>query len=164
MGENLLKGDILRRLQRRDNTEPLTFLVGLPEESDYRDEGILQFLDNRVDSKTGTVYVRGEVANEGQTLLPGMFVRVRVPTGIRKNAVLIPEKAIQADLGGKYVLVVGENNILQRRDVLPGAVVGKLRIINEGLDGSETFITGGLTMARPGMPIEPTTSDEAPKQ
>jgi RND family efflux transporter MFP subunit len=164
MGEHLLKGDMLQRLQGSDKTEPLKFRVGLPNDDSFPHEGTIQFLDNTVDPMTGTVYVRGEVANEAKTLLPGMFVRVQVPTGVRKNAVLIPEKAIQSDLGGKYVLVVGEKNILQRRDVVPGAVMGKLRIINEGLDGSETFITGGLTMARPGMPITPPTGDETPKQ
>lgn len=164
LGEHLLQGDLLQRLQGGDKVEPLRFAVGLPDEKDYPNEGAIQYLDNTVDPMTGTVYVRGELANEGKTLLPGMFVRVRVPTAVRKNAVLIPEKAIQADLGGKYVLlVVGEKNILQRRDVVTGAVVGTLRVINEGLDGSETFIIGGMAMARPGMPITPDTGEEQPK-
>lgn len=162
IGEHLLKGDLLQRLHGGADVEPLQLFVGLPDESDYPHEGIIRFLDNTVDPKTGTVYVRGELANASEALLPGMFVRVRVPTEVRKNAVLIPELAISTDLGGKYVLVVGENNILQRCDIKPGATIGKLRVINEGLKGDEMFIVGGFAMARPGMPITPMTGDGPP--
>jgi hypothetical protein len=65
-------------------------------------------------------------------------------------------------LGGKYLLVVGEGNMLQRRDVKLGVTIGELRVVNEGLDGSEMFIVGGFHMARPGMPIVPLTGDGPP--
>jgi RND family efflux transporter MFP subunit len=162
LGEHLLKGETLRRLQGGTDVEPLRFAVGLPNENTYPNEGVINYLDNTVDPMTGTVYVRGEVANEALNLLPGMFVRVRVPTGVRKNAVLIPELAISTDLGGKYLLVVGEGNILQRRDIKPGATVGKLRVVNEGLTGDEMFIVGGFAMSRPGAPIVPITGDGPP--
>lgn len=155
ISENFLEGDLLRRLRGGDDAEPLKFAVGLPEQNDFPYEGIINFLDNTVDTRTGTVYVRGELPNESQELLPGMFVRVQVPVAERKDAVLIPEKAISTDLGGKYVLVVGENNILQRRDLKPGASIGDMRVVNEGLDGSEMFIVGNFHIARPGMPITP---------
>jgi RND family efflux transporter MFP subunit len=162
IGEELLKGDLLRRLHGGGDAEPLRFAAGLPNANDSPNEGVINYLDNTVDPMTGTVYVRGELANESLDFLPGMFVRVRVPTAVRKNAVLIPELAISTDLGGKYVLVVGEGNILQRRDIKPGATVGKLRVVNEGLTGDEMFLVGGFAMARPGMPIVPMTGDGPP--
>jgi len=162
MSEHFLGGDLLRRLQGGRDVEPLQFSVGLPEETNYSNQGLLNFLDNTVDPKTGTVYVRGEVSNDSESLLPGMFVRVRVPTGVRRNAVLIPDKAISTDLGGKFLLVVGEGNVLQRRDIKLGTTLGPLRVVTEGLDGSETFIVGGFHLARPGMPITPMSADGPP--
>lgn len=162
IGESLLKGDLLRRLQGGPEVEPLMFAVGLPSQDDYPYTGVINYLDNTIDPQTGTVYVRGELPNTELDLLPGMFVRVRVPTAVHKDAVLIPEKAISTDLGGKYLLVVGEGNVLQRRDVTLGATIGPLRVVNAGLDGSEMFIVGGFAMARPGMPIVPMTGDGPP--
>jgi RND family efflux transporter MFP subunit len=162
MGEHLLGGDLLRRLQGGPDGDPLRFSVGLAEETDYSSEGFLDFLDNTVDPATGTVYVRGQVPNDSQVLLPGMFVRVRVPTAVRKDAVLIPEKAISTDLGGKYLLVVGEGNVLQRRDIKLGSTVGQLRVVTDGLDGTETFIVSGFHLARPSMPITPVPAGAGP--
>ena len=162
IGEQMLKGDLLRRLQGGADVEPLRFAVGLPNANEYPREGVINYLDNTVDPMTGTVYVRGELANEALDFLPGMFVRVRVPTAVRKNAVLIPEKAVSTDLGGKYLLVVGEGNVLHRRDVKLGASMGPLRVVTEGLDGSELFLVGGFAMARPGMPVIPMTGDGPP--
>ena len=162
MSEHLLSGDLPAKMRGGKEVEPLQFQVGLPNEEKMTNSGILNLVDNTVDPKTGTVYVRGELPNDDETLLPGMFVRVQVPTQVRKNAVLIPEMAIMTDLGGKYVLKVGENNILQRCDVTPGATIGKLRVINEGLKGDELYIVGGFAMARPKMPITPITGDSPP--
>lgn len=159
VGEQLLEGGFLQQLQGNSSVKPLTFLVGLPNQDEFPYEGVLHFLDNTVDPQTGTVYVRGEIPNESGLLLPGMFVRVRLPMAERKNAVLVPEKAVSSDLGGKYLLIVGQGNVLQRRDVKLGTTIGELRVITEGLDGSETFIVGGFHMARPGMPITPLTAE-----
>ncbi|HOM77398.1 MAG TPA: efflux RND transporter periplasmic adaptor subunit [Anaerohalosphaeraceae bacterium] len=160
MGEHLLKGGLLQRLQ--GGGQPLAMLVGLPDEKGYPHEGTIGFLDNRVDAKTGTVYVRGQLPNQDETLLPGMFVRIRLPIAQRPNAVLIPEKAILTDLGGKYVLAVGQGNVLERRSITLGASVDGMRVVTEGLDGSEMFIVGSFHMARPGMPVTPLTGDGPP--
>ncbi len=162
ISESILEGDLLKRLQGGPGAEPLSFEVGLPQQKDYPLEGVIDYLDNTVDPKTGTVYVRGKLPNESETLLPGMFVRVRVPTVQRPGAVLIPEKTVMTDLGGKYVLVVGEGNVLQRRDLTLGPAVNGLRVVYEGLDGSEMVLAGGFYMARPGIPIVPMTGDGPP--
>ncbi len=162
ISEHLLEGELLRRLRGDADAEPLTLSVGLPSQNEFPYTGEINFLDNTVDSRTGTVYVRGELPNESQELLPGMFVLVKVPIAERKNAILIPEKSISTDLGGKYILVVGKDNILERKNVKPGVSMGDKRIINEGLDGSEIFIVGGFHIARPGMPIIPLMGGQMP--
>ena len=129
--------------------------ISLSNDEAYDHQGRLDYMDNRVDPATGTIQIRGQIPNSQRRLYPGMFVQIRVPLKAIPNALLIPEKAIMTDLGGKYVLVVGENNILQRRDIEPGATLGKLKVITEGLNGDEMFIVGGFAMARPGMPITP---------
>ena len=163
ISEYLLKGDLMRRLVGGDDVQPQVFAVGLPEQNDYPFEGVINYLDNTVDPRTGTIYVRGEMANASGQLLPGMFVRVRLPVGERKGAVLVPEKAVSTDLGGKYMLVVGEENTLRQQDVKLGAVVDGLRVVTDGLEGDETFIVGGFHMARPGMPIKPMPEGEMPE-
>ncbi len=164
MSESLLDAELLRRIRQADGENPVPFFVGLGDRTDYPFEGRLCFADNTVDPRTGTIYVRGQLANEQEQLLPGMFVRVRVPVRQRPKAVLIPEKTIQTDLGGKYVLVVGEGQMLQRRDIVLGASEGTMRIVLQGLDGSETILAGGFYMARPGMPIQPVPAGQMPPE
>jgi multidrug efflux pump subunit AcrA (membrane-fusion protein) len=91
-----------------------------------------------------------------------MFVRVQIPVAERRGAVLVPEKAVSTDLGGKFLLAVGEENTLVRKDIKLGATVNGLRVVTEGLSGEETFIVGGFHMARPGMPIQPIPAGQMP--
>jgi RND family efflux transporter MFP subunit len=162
MSESMLDADLLRRIRQPEGNDFVPFFVGLGDQTDYPFEGRLCFVDNSVDPRTGTVYVRGQLPNDGEPLLPGMFVRVRVPVRERPKAVLIPEKTIQTDLGGKYVLVVGANQMLERRDIVLGATEGTQRVVLSGLDGSETILSGGFYMARPGMPIQPIPEGQMP--
>lgn len=162
VSEYVLKDNLLRRFQGDQGAEPMKLNVGLPHHEDYPYAGIIDFLDNTVDHRTGTVYVRGVLPNKEHTLLPGMFVRVSLPIQERKNAVLVPEMAVLSDLGGKYLLVVDQGNTLRRRDIQLGASYGELRLVTEGLDGSETFLIGGFHIARAGMPIQPVREGQTP--
>lgn len=138
-----------------DTPSELPVFISLANEEDYGHEGHLDYMDNKVDTATGTIQIRGVIPNPDHQLYPGMFVKIRVPIKTVKDAVLIPQKAIMSDLGGKYVLILDENNILQRRDITLGAVKGKLQVVTSGLDGSETFATGSFYIIRQGMPITP---------
>lgn len=162
MSESMLEADLLRRIRQPEGSDSVPFFVGLGDQTDYPFEGRLCFVDNTVDPRTGTVYVRGQLANEKESLLPGRFVRVRVPIRQRPKAVLIPEKTIQTDLSGKYVLVVGAGQMLERRDLVLGASQGAKRVVLSGLDGSEMILSGGFYMARPGMPIQPIPEGSIP--
>lgn len=118
--------------------------------------GPIDYVSNTVDSATGTIQVRAVLPNEQMSLFPGLFVRVRFPMGLLEDAVLIREEALGTDLGGRYVYVVGEGNVVEQRYVELGPVEPDGMVpITEGLDGSETYIVEGLLRARPGMPVTP---------
>jgi RND family efflux transporter MFP subunit len=119
-------------------------------------EGKIDFVGNTVDSTTGTIELRAVLPNDDLVLFPGLFVRVRVPGGDIENAVLIDETAVATDLGGRYVYVVGDDNIAERRYLDLGPVQDDgLIYVREGLDGSESYIVDGLLRARPGLPVSP---------
>jgi RND family efflux transporter MFP subunit len=124
-------------------------------ESGFPHQGIVDYIDNEVDMGTGTVDVRLRLSNEDDKFFPGLFVRVKVPGDEIHDAVLVKEVAIGSDLGGKYVLLVGENNIVSLIYVTLGLpqADGFVHVLS-GLEGNETYIVNGLLRARPGLPVQ----------
>ena len=133
-------------------------------DEDFPFTGPIDYVSNEVDSATGTIRLRAVLPNEEMKLFPGLFVRVRIPIQVLEDAVLIREEALGTDLGGRYVYVVGDDNLVERRYVTLGAVEpdGMVPIL-DGLDGSETYIVEGLLRARPGMPVTPETVSDTPE-
>lgn len=120
-------------------------------------EGHLDYADLGVDQSTGTFTLRAIFPNPHLKLLPGLFVRIRVPLGTTENAVLLPERCVAADQAGRYVMIVdGDQNLVERRNVTLGARFGEMVVVIEGLDGSETVVIDGLQRARPGVEVTPT--------
>ncbi|MHC4429582.1 MAG: efflux RND transporter periplasmic adaptor subunit [Planctomycetota bacterium] len=144
--------------ERRDPNQG--FFIGLAHETGFPHEGRLDYVDNTVDTATGTITVRGVVPNDDELLFPGAFVRVRIPGGVKPDAVLVDERAIGTDLGGKYVLVVVKDNIVEHRRVTLGQLDEGMRVIEEGLGPDERYIVTGLQRARPGLPVTPRTAEE----
>ena len=109
-----------------------------------------------MDAATGTIEIRAVMPNEDNSLFPGLFIRVRVPMETVPDGVLVREEAIGTDLGGRFVYVLGDDNIVGQTYVTVGTVEddGMVPIL-DGLDGSETYIVTGLLRARPGMPATP---------
>jgi RND family efflux transporter MFP subunit len=139
--------------------------VGLADEEGYPHEGILNFIDNQLDATTGTVQIRGTVPNENRLLYPGMFIRIRIPSLTETPSLLVHEKAIGTDLGGKFVLVVGEeDNVVERRYVKLGQLYDDRRVIEDGLDASDRYIYKGVQRARPGLPVTPKEESETSEQ
>jgi RND family efflux transporter MFP subunit len=146
----------LAEMENPDRQKPSTpFWVRLAHEEGYPHEGILDYIDNTVDEATGTLEVRGVVPNDEKLLFPGAFVRVRLSAGVRENAVLVSERALGTDVGGKYVLVVVADNIVEQRPIEIGALIDGMRVVEEGLTGDERYIVNGLQRARPGLPVNP---------
>ena len=95
--------DSVRDLENEEIREAVRFFVGTQNDEGFPHEGYIDFLSNTVDAATGTVEARGVVPNDDQLLLPGVFVRVRVPGRLMPSSTLVSERAIGTDLGGKYV-------------------------------------------------------------
>ena len=151
-----------KRENEKKGGEAKVFL-GLANEEGYPHEGRLDFIDNRVDAATGTAMIRGVFDNKKGFLYPGLFVRVRFPGETQKDAVLVSEEAIGTDLGGKYVLVVDENNIVAQRPVELGTLIDGMRVIRDGLGPDEQYIIKGIQRARPGLPVNPRVEEAEPK-
>jgi RND family efflux transporter MFP subunit len=135
--------------------------VSLANETDFPHEGRVDFIDNEVDARTGTIEMRAVLDNAAHFLFPGLFVRIKVPGAPIAGAVVIPETALGTDLGGKYVYVVGENNLVEQRYVELGLPQeGGTVHVREGLAGDETVIVNGLMFARPGLPVTPLTAEQ----
>jgi RND family efflux transporter MFP subunit len=141
---------------RPDTEGLLKFFVGTQVDEGFPHEGYLDFLSNAVNAATGTVEVRGVVPNEKQLLLPGVFVRVRVPGRLMPDSILVSERAIGTDLGGKYVMVVGGDNVVEQRYIELGPREDDgFVVVTNGLEGDESYIVNGLLRARPGFPVTP---------
>ena len=115
----------------------------------------MDYASPQVDQSTGTLTVRAVFDNKDHTLLPGLFVRVRTPIGHLDNALLTRNDAIGTSQEGSYVLVVGPDNVVQRKVVKTGDRQGQLRIIESGLDPSDWVVTEGIQRAFPGAKVEP---------
>jgi membrane fusion protein (multidrug efflux system) len=116
--------------------------------------GEFDYGDNKVDPDTGTIEVRAVFPNKNGALVPGMFVKVRVPEE-KAQALLVPQEAVMRDMIGYYVLLVNDQNIVERRSVETGRKVEHLRIIESGLDPADRVVINGLLRARPGAEVKP---------
>jgi RND family efflux transporter MFP subunit len=127
----------------------------LENEATFARPGVIDFVDNQVDMNTGTVQIRCVVANPTTLLMPGLFAVMRVPASGRYQALLIPDAAVNTDQNERYLLVVGTNDIVQRRPVKLGALFGTLRSITAGLNPGQWVVVNGTQWAIPGAKVEP---------
>jgi RND family efflux transporter MFP subunit len=137
----------------RDGGYPVS--LGLANEEGHPHRGTVNFVDNQVNPKTGTIRARGVFPNEQEHLLPGLFARVRVPIGRPHRALLVSDRALDTDQGQKIVYVVTEQNEVVSRPVRVGALHDGLREITDGLKPGERIIVNGLQQVRPGATVEP---------
>jgi len=134
----------------------------LSNETNFPHQGVLDFIDNRVSSSTGTLQVRAEFDNSKRHFTPGFFVRVRVPFGSARTTLLVPDRAVLSDQSLKYVLVVNKDNVVERRDIVPGSLDAGLRVVESGLGPDERIIINGVQRARPGLKVDPHEQSKAP--
>jgi RND family efflux transporter MFP subunit len=138
-----------------DEIRQLPFEAALQTETGYPHKGKLDYVSPNLNQSTGTIAVRGVIQNADRALLPGFFVRVRVPFDEQKNALLIPDAALGADQAGRYVLVVNAENVVEQRKVQTGPLDGGLRVIESGLKGEDKVVIAGLLRAIPGQKVDP---------
>ena len=130
--------------------------LGLASDKGYPHNGIIDFADNRVNPGTGTIRVRATFDNSKRIFKPGLFTRLRIPVSEPYQALLVAERAIGIDQGVKYVLVVDDKNIVERRFVEPGPVQDDgLQVMKSGLKPGDVIVVNGMQRARPGKPVTP---------
>jgi multidrug efflux system membrane fusion protein len=139
---------------------PVKFALDTDES--FNREAVIDFADNQADPKTGNVLVRAETGNKESVLLPGDHVRVRVPVSDEYQAVMVPDTAVNTDQDKKYLLVIDEKNVAQRRDVRLGKLTDNgMRVIETNLGPNDRVIIEGTQRARIGMPVTPEEKDLA---
>lgn len=121
----------------------------------YPHKGRLFFSDLSVDPGTGAITLKAEFPNPQRLLLPGTFVRVRLPQAIEEHAITVPQRAVASGPQGQFVLLVGPDNKVMPRPVKVGPMAGTDFVIEEGLKGGETLIVDGVQKARPGSVVKP---------
>lgn len=136
--------------------------IGLQNESGYPHVGHLDYASPTVDPSTGTLTARAIYENADKVMLPGMFVRVRIPTDKQENALLVPESALGSDQDGRYLLVVNKDNVVEQRKVEVGVTDGADRVIEKGIGPDDRVIVAGLLRAIPGQKVDPQTAANSP--
>jgi membrane fusion protein, multidrug efflux system len=139
-----------------DREKPSAY-IQLADEAGYPHTGKVDFVESRIDSSTGTLRVRAIFPNDKGLLVPGLFVRVRVPID-QKEAVLVPELAVGISQAGRYVLVVNKDQIVEQRLVKTGQLERTLRVVEEGLAKDEWVVVNAIQRARPGAKVSPKES------
>jgi RND family efflux transporter MFP subunit len=146
---------ILRLRERPAPGEKVPVSVALTDEKGFPHAGVMDFADNKVDPATGTLRARAVVANKDRLLRPGMFARVRLAVGKPYRALLVPAEAVSAEGEGRYVLVVNDKGVIERRPVTLGQQHEGLRVVTAGLKAEDRIIVGGPPGLRPGKSVRP---------
>jgi RND family efflux transporter MFP subunit len=138
-------------------------VLKLIDENDFAHEGRMDFVNNVIDSGTGTIRARAVFDNPGGVFTPGMFGRVRVPASPPYEALLLPDAAIGSEQTRKFVLVVGSDNKVAERFVTLGqATPDDLRVIKSGVGPDDRIVVDGMMRARPGLQVTPQAKGEKP--
>ncbi len=142
-----------------DGGEPMSDAVpvflGLADEDGHPHRGRLEFVDNRIDPRSGTILLRAVFDNPDGRLTPGMYARLKIGGSGSSDAVLVADRAIGTDQSKRYVLVVGEGDALEWREVKLGPMVDGLRVVRDGLHPGERIVVNGLQRVRPGVRVAP---------
>ncbi len=158
----LMIKDMLRkqgRTFRQTDLPSIPAELGLQSEEGYPHKGHLDYVSPQLDASTGTLQVRALFDNKDKALLPGLFVRVRVPIGQNEKALLVRDDAIATNQLGSYVLVLGKDDTVEQKQVKTGQREGALRVIESGLDPADWVIVQGIQQAIPGGKVAPEKID-----
>ena len=129
--------------------------VGLQSETGYPHVGKLDYAAPTVNQSTGTLAARGIIPNPNRVLLPGYFVRVRVPIEKQADALLVPDTALGSDQSGRYVLIVNGENVVEQRKVTIGQLDDGLRVIESGIKPDDRVVIAGLLRVIPSQKVDP---------
>jgi len=147
--------EIAKQREQSGTKEPLPCAIKLENEDTFKHAGVINFVDNRIDTGTGTVDVRCSIPNPNGELVSGLFARLQLPGSLPYRALLIPDAAVGTDQDSRFVLVVGEGDTVARKPIILGALFGTLRSVVKGVDAEDKVIVTGLQNLRPGVKVAP---------
>jgi RND family efflux transporter MFP subunit len=150
-----IREEARRRGMTTNDLKSLPIEVGLQTDNGFPHRGKLDYAAPAINQSTGTLAVRGVLPNPDRVLLPGYYVRVRVPFDQQQSALLVPDVALGSDQSGRYVLVVNGEGVVEQRKVQVGPVDGDLRVIDSGLKPDDRVVIAGLLRAIPGQKVDP---------
>jgi membrane fusion protein (multidrug efflux system) len=136
-------------------TESASVELLLEDGSIYPAKGKLFFTDMAVDPSTGAVSVRAEFPNPKRELLPGMFVRIRFPQAVAEDTVRVPQRAVQTNAQGQFVMSIGAESKATPLPIKTSGMAGADFVVSDGLKGGEQIIINGLQKARAGTIVKP---------
>jgi RND family efflux transporter MFP subunit len=139
----------------REDIHKVPLEIGLMTDTGYPYRGHLDYVAPQVNPATGTLEVRGILENKDGRLLPGLFVRVRVPFGRTENALWVDETAIGHNQLGEYLLVLGKDHVVEQRAIKTGHSEGGLKVVESGLAPNDWVVTSGIQRAVPGQKVNP---------
>ncbi|MGE0224769.1 MAG: efflux RND transporter periplasmic adaptor subunit [Acetobacteraceae bacterium] len=148
-----IRESLAKRKVKIDPVGVVPVEIGLQTEQGYPRKGLIDYVAPNIDASTGTLAVRGSFKNPEMTLLPGYFVRVRVPIERDVDAMLVPDVALGADQQGRYVLVVNGEGVVEQRRVTIGDRVEEMRVIESGLTAADKVVVAGVQRAVPGQKV-----------
>lgn len=147
------------RRSSRDYPTPVE--LQLSDESGFPRRGYIDFVDNRFDESTGTMRARARFDNPDDMLVPGMFAKARLRGRGPYEGLLVPDEAIQRDQAQRFVYVLGDDDVAQRRAIEVGPRAYGLRVVRSGLEPTDTVLVAGLARVRPGAAVAPNIVDLA---
>ncbi|MBV9529457.1 efflux RND transporter periplasmic adaptor subunit [Sphingomonas sp.] len=139
------------RRAKETGAAPSDVQIRLQDETDYRWHGRLDFADNGLDTRSGTIRLRAIVSNGTQFLTPGMFGNMRLSDGVPERALLVPDAAVSTDQARKIVMVAAKDGSLTPHPVMVGPVIDGLRVIRSGLAPTDQVVIAGAQLVMPGM-------------
>ncbi len=142
-------------LGQKDSTRSWqpTVTITLPDNSVYKYKGLVDFAAPQVNPKTGTFSVRAELANPDHVLLPGQFTKVKVLLDVRKNATVVPQKALIIEKGGAHIFVMRKDSTVERRFIELGPEFQNNVVVERGLSAGEIIVSEGFHKLTPGMKV-----------
>ncbi len=142
-----------KRVSARDT--PIPCYLQLADEEGFPHKGMITFVDNRLDPETGTIRAKATFDNPNGWLVPGFYAKVRIPGSGRYTATLVPNSAVGTDQAQRFVMVVNDQNQVERRNVKLGSLFGGLRAIESGVSTDDRVVINGLQRAQPGAAVTP---------
>lgn len=152
----------LSTIKRYMQAGELRVEVAIPGDDGGPEAGVLTFLDNKVDTSTGQIRLKGTFQNEKRRLWPGQYVNVTLQLAVRKDQVVVPSQALQTGQRGQFVFVVKDGNVAEVRPVVPGEAIESRTIIEDGLEAGEVVVTDGQLRLVDGAKVEIKTIDSRP--